>query len=95
MRMSEPRAAVGAELALIGRTLKEAAPDATLLLVATRRSIEGAPRDLVSCARYELPGGVIRWAVVQRIGFQWSATVDLDADTAHTTAIGIARRFDG
>lgn len=88
-----PRPAVGAELALIGRTLKEAEPAATMLMVATRRSIEGEPRDLVSCARYELPGGIIRWAVVQRIGFQWSATVDLDADTAHEMSIGIARRF--
>ena len=92
--MSDVRPAVGAELALIGRKLKDAVPDAEVLLVATRRSIEGEPRDMVACVRYGLPGGLIRWGVVQRVGFQWSATVDLDASSAAVTALHIARRTD-
>jgi hypothetical protein len=88
--------AVGAELALIGRELRGVVPDAVFMVVATRRPVEGSPRDMVSCIRYRRVTEVAsRWAVIQRVGFQWSAIVDLDVDTAHRIAIGIARRNDG
>lgn len=91
----DARPAVGAELALIGRALKEAVPDASVMVVATRRSVEGSPRDLVACVRYRRVTEVAsRWAVIQRVGFQWSATLDLDVDTAHKMALRIARRGD-
>lgn len=62
-------------------------------LVATRRSVEGAPGDFVACASYRLSvGAPLRWAVVQRVGPVWSATLDLDHVAAAARATAIARR---
>lgn len=88
----------GTELADIRQRVLDAVPGATVILVASRRPVEGAPWDVVAAVRYRAPGDMLldpvpsRWAVVQRVGFQWSATVDLDVETARTLALSIARR---
>lgn len=91
-----PGAPDEAEMLDIRRTLTTALPDLVLFVVASRRPVEGQPGDVVACVRYgrAWPVQGARWAVVQRVGFQWSATLDLDVDTAHLLAIGIARRSD-
>lgn len=60
-------------------------------LVATRRPVEGSPDDFVACVSYSLTAGEPRrWAVVQRVGVMWSATLDLDHVTAGRRATEIA-----
>jgi hypothetical protein len=65
----------------------------TPVLVATRRPVEGSPGDFVACVSYEfVRGAPRRWAVVQRVGPVWSATLDLDHVAAAARATAIARR---
>lgn len=96
--MADTLVPFGTELADIRQQILDAVPGATVILVASRRPIQGAPWDVVAAARYRVPGDMLldpvpsRWAVVQRVGFQWTATVNLDVETARTLALSIARR---